>query len=178
MQDPGKPAGRVGGDRVSPVARKLTSEREAQILELRLRKVPFVKIAATLGMTPRAVSKAYERALRRVPTRRAQELIIEELETLDRIDARIWREIEKRMEDNKNLYRGMQVLLEVQQRRAKLLGLDAARQLNISILKPADDKGVTTLAQQEEALTRLSPEEKEQLLMLLSKMSASVERKG
>jgi hypothetical protein len=85
----------IGGDRVSPASQKLTSEREAQILELRLRKVPFEKIGQTIGITKPAASKAYYRALNRIPLRHAKEIITEELEALDRLESRLWREFEK-----------------------------------------------------------------------------------
>jgi hypothetical protein len=63
------------------------SDREAQILELRLRKIPFEKIGQIVGMTKSAVCKAYGRALRRVSVRLAKEIVTEELETLDRMDS-------------------------------------------------------------------------------------------
>ena len=55
--DPASP--KVGGNRFSPEARKLAREREAKVLELRLRKVPFDRIAEALGMTKGAANKAF-----------------------------------------------------------------------------------------------------------------------
>src|SRR5271168_5284913 len=87
--------GQIGGDRVSPAARKTTSEHEVQILELRLRKIPYEKIAQTVNMTKSAVRKAYYRALHRVPVRLAKDIVVEELEALDRLESRQWRELER-----------------------------------------------------------------------------------
>src|ERR1700674_1957786 len=61
------PAPKVGGNRFSPEARKLAWEREAKVLELRLRKVPFDRIAEALDITKGAACKAFYRALRRIP---------------------------------------------------------------------------------------------------------------
>ena len=63
--DPASP--KVGGNRFSPEASKLAREREAKVLELRLRKVPFERIAEALGITKGAANKAFYRALRRIP---------------------------------------------------------------------------------------------------------------
>ena len=149
----------------------MTSEREAQILELRLRKISFERIAQTVGMTKSAACKAYYRALRRVPVRRAKEIVTEELETLDRMESRLWREIEKSGVDVKNVCNLVHRMLGIQQRRAKLLGLDAPQQIDVSVLKPdTDDENAVRMEQQR--LDCLSPEDKRALLALLSKMSA------
>jgi hypothetical protein len=172
MSEFSKPSGRIGGDRVSPAARQLTSEREAQIMELRLRKAPFSKIAQSLGMTKSSACKAYYRALRRVPTRNAKDLIIEESETLERIEARTWRKIERPGQDSKTIFKAFELLLRVQQRRAKLLGLEAPQRVNVNVFQQADEADQFA-AMWERGLERLTVEEKLQLFDLLRKMRGS-----
>ena len=72
---------KVGGNRFSPEARKLAREREAKVLELRLRKVPFDRIAEALGMTKGAANKAFYRPLRGIPEAFADQVRKEELES-------------------------------------------------------------------------------------------------
>jgi hypothetical protein len=172
MSESSKSSGRIGGDRVSPAARKLTSEREAQIMELRLRKVPFSKIAQTLGMTKSAASKAYYRALHRVPTRNARDLIIEDIETLERIEARTWQEMGKPGQDSKTVFKGSELLLRVQQRRAKLLGLEAPQRVNVNLLNEGNDEADIDALREPARLDRLTIEERLQLLDLIKKISS------
>jgi hypothetical protein len=163
---------RIGGDRVSPAAQKMTSEREAQILELRLRKVSFEKIGQTVGVTKSAAAKAYYRALNRIPLRHAKEVITEEVEALDRLESRLWREFEKLGVDVKNLCAVADRVLHVKRRRAKLLGLDQPQLVGLSVLKQstADDDNAALMEQQ--MLECLALEDKQALLALLSKISA------
>jgi hypothetical protein len=162
--------GQIGGDRVSPASKKLTSEREAQILELRLRKIPFEKIAQIVGMTKSAVCKAYYRALNRLTVRYAKEIVIEQLEALDRLESRLWREIERSGLDVKNVCALVHTILGIQQRRAKLLGLDAPQQIDVSVLKPAIDQNGNEAGKEQQMLDRLSLEDQRNFLDLLSKM--------
>jgi DNA-directed RNA polymerase specialized sigma24 family protein len=164
-------SGKVGGDRVSPVAQKTTSDREAQILELRLRKISFEKIGQTVGLTKSATYKAYRRALHRVPVRYAKDIIVEELESLNRFESRLWREMEKAGVDVRNVCNLISQALRVQQRRAKLLGLDAPQQIDVSVLKQASEDSENATGKEQQMLDRLSPEDKRALLALISKLS-------
>jgi hypothetical protein len=56
-------------------------EREAKVLKLRLRKVPFDRIAKALGMTKEAANKACYRPLRGIPEAFADQVRKEELES-------------------------------------------------------------------------------------------------
>jgi hypothetical protein len=161
----------IGGDRVSPASQKRTCDREAQILELRLRKIPFEKIGQTLGITKSAAHKAYHRALHRVPVRRAKEMVVEELEALDRLESRLWRELERPGIEVKAVSLLTARLLDIQRRRAKLLGLDATQQIDVSVLKPDTDSNDRTICKEQAMIERLSPSEKRDFLALLSKMS-------
>jgi hypothetical protein len=149
----------------------MTGDREAQILELRLRKISFDKIGQTVGMTKSATCKAYRRALGRVSVRYAKEIVTEELETLDRMESRLWREIEKPGVEVKIVCALVGQALRLQQRRAKLLGLDAPQQIDVSVLKPATDENEHAADEEQQMLDRLSAEDKRDFLALLSKMS-------
>jgi DNA-directed RNA polymerase specialized sigma24 family protein len=162
----------IGGDRVSPASQQLTREREVQILELRLSKIPFEKIAQIVGMTKSAVCKAYYRALNRLTVPHAKEIIIEQLEVLDRLESRLWRGFERSGLDVKNVCALIHSALRIQQRRAKLLGLDAPQQIDVSVLKPAADQNANGAGKEQQMLDRLSPEDKRVFLDLMSKMSA------
>jgi hypothetical protein len=162
---------RIGGDRSSPVARKITSEREAQILELRLRKVPFEKIAQMLAITKSAAWKAYYRALHRVSGRYASDIVAEESEVLDRLDSRLWRELERSGVEVKDLVRLVGQIVDIQRRRAKLLGLDAPQQLDVSLLKPPAVENES--AYTSEMIERLSSDDRRQLLALIRKAKRS-----
>jgi hypothetical protein len=162
--------GQIGGDRVSPASKKLTSEREAQILELRLRKVSFEKIAQSVGMTTSGACKAYYRGLNKITVRHAKEIVTEQLEALDRLERRLWPEIERSGLEVKNVCTLVHCVLSIQQRRAKLLGLDAPEQIAVSVLKPATDQKENDAQKQQQMLDRLSPEDKRHFLDLLSKM--------
>jgi hypothetical protein len=54
--------------------------------------------------------------------------------------SRLWREIERSSVDVKNVSALVHGVLSIQQRRAKLLGLDAPQQIDVSVLKPATDQ--------------------------------------
>jgi len=62
-------------------------------------------------------------------------------------------------------------LLGIQQRRAKLLGLDAPQQIDVSVLKTATDQSGNGAAKEQQMLDRLSSEDKRVFLDLISKMS-------
>src|SRR3979409_1654528 len=127
--DPASP--KVGGNRFSPEARKLAREREVKVLDLRLRKVSFERIAEALGITKGAANKAYFRALRRIPEPFADQVRAEELETLDRMDARVWREIEKPGQTAIEIYQGIDRLIAIKTRRSRFLGLDSPTEITL-----------------------------------------------
>lgn len=169
MEQEPQSAGKHGGDRGTPQAQKLTAEREEQVVELRLRKIAFSKIARTVGMTKGAAVKAYYRALHRVTLRHANEIVIEELETLERMESRVWREIEKSGQDTQGIYQGIDRLLNCQQRRARLLGYDAPEKRDIRLFERAGDDDLG-FRRREEMLGRLTPEQRLQLLNIVRTM--------
>jgi hypothetical protein len=153
---------KIGGNRFSPEATKLAREREAKVLEYRLKKVPFHRIAEALGITKGAANKAYFRALRRIPAPFADLVRTEELESLDRIEACVWGEI----------YQGVDRLLAIKTRRSRLVGLDSPTE--ITLRSGAADEEHSAKARRE-MLDRLTPAEQLGLLQLINKMSKEVD---
>jgi hypothetical protein len=84
--------------------------------------------------------------------------VTEEAETHDRMESRQWREIEKSGIDVKNVSTVVHRMLGIQQRRAKLLGLEAPERIDMSILKPATDEAHAP-GQEQKMLERLTPGE-------------------
>jgi hypothetical protein len=163
---------KVGGNRFSPEARKLAREREAKVLELRLRKVPFDRIAEALGMTKGAANKAFYRALRRIPEAFADQVRKEELESLERMEARVWREVDKSGQKATAIYQGIDRLLAIKNRRSRLLGLDSPTE--ITLRSSASDEE-NAAKRRRQMLDRLTPVEQLRLLELMTKMRNEVE---
>jgi hypothetical protein len=166
---------KIGGNRYSAEATKLAREREAKVLELRLRKVSFERIAEALGITKGAANKAYFRALQRIPQPFADQVRKEELETLDRMDARVWREIEKRGQTSIEIYQGIDRLLAIKTRRSRLLGLDSPTE--ITLRRDESDEEIST-QRRRQMLDRLTPDDQLSLLELMNKMRNEAETNG
>src|SRR5712675_1022379 len=145
-----------------PVKRQAAAAREAQILELRLRRVTFEQIGKALGISKQAAHKAYARALNRLPNKLARLVRKEELEVLDRLEAEFWRIISSTAakEDHDLVLRAGGRILETQARRAKLCGLEAPNQIALTL--EADDWKEKAAQEQEElkrAFRTLTPDE-------------------
>jgi hypothetical protein len=163
---------KIGGNRFSPEATKLAREREAKVLEYRLKKVPFHRIAEALGITKGAANKAYFRALRRIPAPFADLVRTEELESLDRIEACVWGEIIRSGQSPIEIYQGVDRLLAIKTRRSRLVGLDSPTE--ITLRSGAADEEHSAKARRE-MLDRLTPAEQLGLLQLINKMSKEVD---
>jgi hypothetical protein len=158
---------KIGGNRFSPEARKLARDREAKVLELRLRKVPFDRIAEVLGITKGAASKSFYRALRRIPEAFADQVRKEELESLERMEARVWREIDRSGQKTTGIYPGIDRVLAIKGRRSRLLGLDSPTEITLR----SDESGEASAAKRrQQMLGRLTPVEQLRLLELMTKM--------
>lgn len=126
-------------------ARRLrTLQRQARALELRIAGHTYSQIGADLGISPQAAYKLIDRALTRLHTRidgRAETERELELLRLDR-----WLQIADSAVQAGNID-AINQCLRIQERRAKLLGLDAMpppADLHIK-LKWSDDIGDPTL---------------------------------
>lgn len=163
---------KIGGNRLSAEARKRAREREAKVLESRLRKEPFAQIAEELGITKGAANKAFFRALRRIPEAFAAQVRKEELESLELIEARVWREVDKPGQKATQIYQGIDRLLAIKNRRSRLLGLDSPTEITLR----SEDAGKESAAnKRRQMLDRLTPVEQLRLLELMTKMRSEVE---
>jgi len=139
---------------------------------LRLRKVPFERIAEALGMTKGAANKAFYRALRRIPEAFADQVRKEELESLERMEARVWREVDQSGQKTTEIYQGIDRLLAIKNRRSRLLGLDSPTEITLRSGESAEESAAKRRRQM---LDRLTPVEQLRLLELMTKMRNEVE---
>jgi hypothetical protein len=155
-----------------PAARQAAAAREAQILELRLRRVTFEQIGKSVGISKQAAHKAYLRSLSRIPNKLARMVRKEELEVLDRLEAEFWRIISSpaaRADPDLVLRAGGRIL-ETLARRAKLFGLEAPKQIALTV--EADDrkeKADDEEAEMEKLVRALTVEERIQYLDMLDR---------
>src|SRR5215212_5566001 len=108
--------------------RALATERQAQALALHKAGLGYQVIADRLGYAGRSGAyKAVEAALHKTLQQPADELRTLELARLDRMQVAIW---DKAISGN---LRAVDRVLKIMKRRATLLGLDAPRQVAVSV---------------------------------------------
>lgn len=120
-----------GGDQQGVEARLTAAQRANEALKMRLSRHTYDEIAKRLGYAHRASArKAVERELAKVPRENATELLKQELETLDLLQAQIMPAILSpgRYENGKpkgpSLF-ALDRVLGIMDRRAKLMNLDS-----------------------------------------------------
>lgn len=100
------------------------AQRATLALELRAQRLSYDEIARRCGYSGRqSAHKAVQRELSRVVVPGVEEMRKEEMVFLDSLQARVW----KRLEDpryEKSMLFAVDRLLQIAERRAKLLGLD------------------------------------------------------
>lgn len=102
-----------------------TAERDAAAVRLRTEGLTYRQIANQLGFAaPSGAHRAVERGLDAIRAEEAETLRQLELHRLDLLHQRAWSELTRDDEDSQPLA-AIDRLLRVQERRAKLLGLDA-----------------------------------------------------
>ena len=103
-----------------------SAERVARALELRKAGNKFADIGKDLGITPQGAHKLVMEGLRNTVAEPAQELRVLEFERLDHMLSAIW---PKATEGDLQAQAGVLRLME---RRARLLGIDAAQRAEVS----------------------------------------------
>lgn len=104
-------------------------ERELKALEMRKAGATFEQIGNALGITPQGAHRAVKRALRRIIEKSdeaAEEIRRLELERLDAMLLALWPQAKRG-----NLG-AVDRILRIMERRAKLLGLDAPKAVDIT----------------------------------------------
>jgi hypothetical protein len=123
-----------GGDKRTFRAKVDIAKREQQIVALKLRGIAVPEIARVIGISPRAVHAAFNKALRRQTEEALDAWHRTELGGLAMEAANIWRLMD--LTDNKNNWKAQASLedrlMRIHIRRAKLLGLDAPTKLDVS----------------------------------------------
>ena len=123
-----------GGDKRTFRAKADIAKREQQIVALKLRGIAVPEIARVIGISPRAVHAAFNKALRRQTEEALDAWHRTELGGLAMEAANIWRLMD--LTDNKNDWKAQASLedrlMRIHIRRAKLLGLDAPTKLDVS----------------------------------------------
>src|SRR3984893_5173073 len=121
-----------GGDTRTPEAKQRTAQREEQIVQLRLRRIPFAAIARTVGIAQSQAVRGFYRALRRNTDQDIQAHHRNELADLDMEQAKYWSIIDAQKDNWKAQIAALRSLNLVHIRRARLLGLDAPTKLDVS----------------------------------------------
>lgn len=110
-------------------ARKVkATDREVTIMQLRIGGARYEQIAERLGIAPSTVGRALKRAMGRwqdQATELAGEMVWLQLERLDRLLVALWKDA------SSGNVGAIDRVLKIEERRAKLLGLDLAQDLNI-----------------------------------------------
>jgi DNA-binding CsgD family transcriptional regulator len=96
-----------GGDKRTPRAKVDIAKREQQIVALKLRGVAVNDIARVIGLSRRAVSAAFNKALRRNTDQDLQAHHLSETAKLDMEEANIWRVMDANKDDPKGGVRGV-----------------------------------------------------------------------
>ena len=110
----------------SPKQQLTLAERTKQELQLLLAGASYREIAEAVGVAPSTVHDDVQRALRDIPRREADELRQVEVERLDRLQRAVWADAVKG--DLPSVDRAVRII----DRRAKMLGLDAPQQVEVS----------------------------------------------
>lgn len=128
--------GRGGQGRAAPKPSSATiAVEQARCLNLKLDGLTIMEIVAETGLPRSTVSDRIQAAMVDLVTPLAEEVRRVELARLDR-----WqRKLEQRIEDGEDPVRVVPVGLQVQNRRAKYLGLDAPEQVVASVAVGTED---------------------------------------
>lgn len=108
------------------------SQRVALAVKLRAQKVKYDDIAKACGYgSAGAAHKAVQRELERTVVQGVEELRREEMDSLERLELECWKRVQDK-EFNKSMLFAVDRILAIKERRAKLMGLDIAKDNNIA----------------------------------------------
>lgn len=117
---------RGGGDSKSTRAQLEARERIKQIIDLRLKNYTYLEIGPMVGMKPASCSAAFWKYIKSLPDEDAHDLRLEMNNRLRTISRELWNHFDR------SPSRAAEVLVKVEERMAKLNGLDAPTQTEIS----------------------------------------------
>src|ERR1700676_2405947 len=144
------PKNRGGGNTRTPQAKLEIARRENQIVELRLRNIPFATIGRAVGVSKQAAVKAFYKALRRSTEQNISVHHRSELAKLEMEETRLWQALDTHKESWQATATCMSGLNRTPVPRARLLGLDAPTKLDVSGIykRGGDDISAERLARQ------------------------------
>ncbi len=148
-------AGKNRGESKTSKRKILALKHEAQALTLRIGGAPYRRIGDALGMSESGAAKAVYRALDRMRTEireSADQYIQLQLERLDKMLMGVWSDAVK------GRYGAIDRVLRIEERRSKLLGLDAATELIIDWRAKLEEEGVSASAVFEEMVSYMMEE--------------------
>lgn len=164
-----------GGDHKSARATFDARAREANVVQLHLRGITFEQIGQQLGIDRSTASKAWDRAIERLPAADVEAMRKAQGERIELMRQKVWGAISGRRDAN-----GQVVLpstdqlndlidraLKIERHEALLWGLDAPTR---SAIVSAVAGQALTDAEVDIRLARLTPEEQELFMKLVAKM--------
>ena len=170
---------RGGGDHSSRSATFAARERERNVVELCLRGATFEQSADNSTIDRSTAYKAWQRALKRLPSADVETLRKTQSERLQRMRGKVWTEIAGRADPNnpsKVIAPSPELLndligtaLRLEAREARLFGLDAPTKQQIAAAPVAFAQPMSD-EEAERQWARLTPEEQDQFMVLLQKM--------
>lgn len=132
------------------------AERRAKVIEMRRARKTFDEIGTELGITRQRAFTIYREALAAIPAAQLDEHRAEELQQLDYLSSKAFEVLERRhvtvsngrviylddeadpLEDDGPVLDAIKTLLRIQERKAKLLGLDAPARHEVMTLDSLD----------------------------------------
>lgn len=118
-------------------------ERQRVALELRKQGFTYEEIGTHLGVTRQAAHQMVKRAIKVISEEvheTADDVLQIELQRLDRMLIRLWRQAFPKDENAEVNHRIVETMLKIMDRRAKYLGLDAATKHEVLTLDNIDNQ--------------------------------------
>ncbi len=124
--------------------------RTAYIVQRRADRATFETIARELNISAQRVHTLFKRALDRIPAQAVDEYRLESLDLLDRVARGLLAIAEGPRIGARTRVEALAAIIRLEDRRAKLLGLDSPRRRELTVLN--DDLVDRAIADQEEEL--------------------------
>lgn len=102
--------------------------------ELRCQHLTYREIGAELGIDPSTAYDAVQRAAQMAPTEGAPEVKQAMLDEMDRMSRHLWSVVKRQPTDDARGLQAIAQLLRVQERKARLMDLDAPTQRAIDVI--------------------------------------------
>jgi DNA-binding NarL/FixJ family response regulator len=119
---------------LNPAVALSLAERDTEIMRLRRAGVPAQDIALQFGLTPARISQIWHRSLKQLPMEEAELLRKEQVARLDALSASAHEILTRNLkQDDPVALAAIAAILRIEERRAKLLGLDMPTRVEATI---------------------------------------------